>query len=110
MLRLLLAFTGLASFAQSLKHPIAALDFYGSASVNIAQLRAVLPYRVGAPYEPVEEPKLANFPPEFQRLVGRNQFSFAPILVPDLQGWVYTSISNHTARPLPPGRRNLAAR
>jgi hypothetical protein len=28
-------------------------------------------------------------PPAFQRLVGRNQFSFAPVFVADLHGWVF---------------------
>jgi len=89
MVRLLLAFISLSSFAQSLKHPIAAIDFYGSASVDLVQLRAAFPYRVGAQYEPVKEPRLADLPLEFQRLVGQNKFSCAPILVPNLHGWVF---------------------
>ena len=86
--RLLLAFISLSSFAQSLKHQIAAIDFYGSAPVDFAQLRAAFPYRVGAQYEPVKEPRLVDLPLEFRRLVGQNQFSFAPVLAPDLHGWV----------------------
>ena len=83
MVRLLIAFISLSSFAQSLKHPIAAIDFYGSASVDLVQLRAAFPYRVGAQYEPVKELRLADLPLEFQRLVGQNRFSYAPILVPN---------------------------
>jgi hypothetical protein len=101
MVQLLLAFISLSSFAQSLKHPIAAIDFYGSAPVDFAQLRAVFPYRVGAQYEPEKEIRLAELPLEFQRLVGQNQFSFAPILVRDLHGWVLY-IDIEPARSAPP--------
>lgn len=101
VVRLLVVFISLSTFAQSLKHPIAAIDFYGSASVDLAQLRAAFPYRVGAQYEPVKEPRLADLPPEFQRLVGRNRFSLAPILVPSLHGWVfYVDIEPASSAPL----------
>jgi hypothetical protein len=62
MVRLWLAVVSLSSFAQSLKHPISAIDLYGSAPVEFAQLKAALPYRVGAQYEPVKEPRLKDFP------------------------------------------------
>ena len=102
VVRLLLVFIGLCSFAQSLKHPIAAIDFYGSAPVDFAQLRTVFPYRVGTQYEPEKQIKLADLPTEFQRLVGRNRFSLAPILVPDLHGWVfYVNIETASAHIMP---------
>jgi hypothetical protein len=87
MFRLLLALLALSGSAQTLKHPIAAVDFYGSAPVDLSRLRAAFPYRVGTQYEPEREIKLSDLPVEFRELVGKNQFSCATILVQD-QGWI----------------------
>lgn len=101
MFRAFAVFLSLCSFAQSLKHPIAAIDFYGSAPVDFARLRAAFPYRVGAEYEPQKEPELGDFPIDFQRLVGQNKLSCAPVFVQDLHGWVlYVDIEPAGSAPL----------
>ena len=105
-------FVALLGFAQSLHGPIAAIEFYGSAPVDFTHLRAAFPYHVGEPFEP-KEIKLADTPVDFQRLVANNQFSVAPIFVPDLHGWIlYTDIepsatSLLTWKPKPTGTAKL---
>ena len=109
VLRFLPFFLAVSVIPQSLHEPIAAVEFYGSAPVDFARLRAAFPYRVGDPFE-----SLANTPDtEFQRLIGKNQFSTGPVFVPDLHPWVlYTDIeppemSPLTWRPKPAGAPRL---
>jgi hypothetical protein len=83
----LLALCAFLGSAQPPAGPIAAIDFYGAAPVDFARLRAAFPYKVGDAFKPAVV-KLADTPPEFQKLVGDNRFSSATILIADLHGFV----------------------
>lgn len=81
--------------------------------MDFARLRAAFPYHVGEAFKP-KQIKLADTPADFRRLVANNQFSVAPVYVPDLQGWIlYTDIeppaaSSLTWKPKPAGAAKLA--
>lgn len=108
----LLALFLLLGWAQFSPTPIAAVDFYGSAPVDFARLRAAFPYKVGASFGP-SRIALADTPPEFQKLVGGNRFSSATILIPDLHGFVlYIDIEPSAApalvwKPEPTGAEKM---
>ncbi|MGO9096497.1 MAG: hypothetical protein ACLQGV_14905 [Bryobacteraceae bacterium] len=83
----LLALFPFLGWAQPRAGPIAAIDFYGSAPVDFARLRAAFPYQVGAPFK-FGRIALADTPAEFQKLVGDNRFSVCTVFIPDLHGAV----------------------
>jgi hypothetical protein len=108
----LLTLFPLLGWAQPPAGPIAAIDFYGSAPVDFARLRAAFPYQAGDTFKPAVV-KLTGTSPEFQKLVGGNQFSSATILIPDLHGFVlYIDIEPATTpalawKPEPAGAEKL---
>jgi hypothetical protein len=83
----LLFLTAECCVAQSQRGPIVAIDFYGAAIVDFTRLRAVIPFQVGDLFE-----KGATFqersPDEFQKLINKNRISYAPVFIPELNGWV----------------------
>jgi hypothetical protein len=100
MLRCLSFFLAAYCFAQPLQGPVAAVDFYGSAAVDFGHLRAAFSYRVGDSFEP-KVIRLEDASVEFQKLIGINRFSVAPIFVPDLKGWVlYVDVEPSEASPM----------
>jgi hypothetical protein len=68
-----------------LKASIAAVDFYGEAKVDFAQLRAASPFRVGAP---IKLEDIALVPESLRKLAGDNRISAKPVFVPELNGWI----------------------
>lgn len=116
MLRLWLFFlTAACGLAQPPRGAIVAIDFYGDAIVDYTRLRAVLAFQVGDLFE-----KGAVFqersPEEFQKLINRNRISYAPVLIPELDGWViYVDVEPPDAsppiyNPAPPGTDKLPAK
>jgi len=102
----------LLGWAQPLAGPIVAIDFYGSAPVDFALLRAAFPYQVGAPFK-FDRIALADTPAEFQKLVGDNRFSVCTVFIPDLHGAVlYIDVEPAAApalawKPEPAGTEKL---
>jgi len=96
----LLALFALPGWAQPPAGPIAAIDFYGSAPVDFARLRAAFPYQAGETFKPIKI-TLADTPPEFQKLVGDNRFSVSAVLIPDLHGFVLYIDIEPAAAPAP---------
>ncbi len=84
---LLLLLTATCCAAQPLRGPIVAIDFYGAAAVDFTRLRAVIPFQVGDIFG-----EGATFqersPEEFQKLINKNRISYAPVFIPELNGWV----------------------
>jgi hypothetical protein len=100
MFRCLSFFLAACCLAQPLQKPVAAIDMYGSAAVNFGHLRAAFSFRVGDAFEP-KEIRREDTSAEFQKLIGTNHFSVAPIFVPDLKGWVlYVDVEPADASPL----------
>jgi hypothetical protein len=95
-----LILTAALGVAQPLNGPIAAVEFYGSAPVDFTRLRAAFPYHAGDAFEP-RNVSLAETPLDFQKLVGDNRFSVAPIFASDLRGWIlYTDVESRATPPL----------
>lgn len=85
---LVFVLTTAAGLAQSLRHPLRAIDFYGSAPVDFDRIRAAFPFQPGSFYEPVRETRLRDMPAGIRRLVGRNRFAVAPVMLGQPPGWV----------------------
>ncbi len=105
---------GVWCLAQPLQGPVAAIDFYGSAKVDFAKLRAAFFCRVGDSFEPKNITREDT--PELQKLIGTNRFSVAPVFVPDLKGWILyvdvepSDVSPVAWNPVPTGAEKLPSK
>jgi hypothetical protein len=83
-----LFFTAACCLAQTLRAPIAAIDIYGTATVDFTRLRAALGFHVGDVFE-LKEATFEDDSTELKKLLEKNRISVAPVFVPDLKGWVF---------------------
>jgi hypothetical protein len=73
--------------AQPLRAPIVAIDFYGAARVDYTRLRTAIAFQVGDVFAAGQTYR-ERLPGEYQKLIGKNRISYAPVFIPDLKGWV----------------------